>query len=110
MSDQDTKLNDNIADLIGLGGLSDDEKVAFLSEIGDVVLESAMLRLVGDLSEDQTEALDQFLETEPEPEVLMKHLFEHHKDFETILEEEIAALREETKAVLGPVSETAGVK
>lgn len=95
-----TLLQTDITDVLGLEALSAEEKVVFLSNIGDVIMESALLRLVADLSTDQQAALEQFLESEPDPETLMKHLLEHHKEFEHILEEEVIAFKEEALAVL----------
>ena len=103
VSMSDDVIQKDISEAVGLSGLSDDEKVVFLANIGDVVLDASFLRLVADLSEDQQEALQQFLETEPTPENLMKHLLEHHQQFETILEEEIAAFKEEALTVVGAV-------
>ena len=100
---QNSILGKDITKVLGLDELSDEEKLIFLNEIGDTILQSALLRLVTDLSTDQQAALDQFLETEPEAEALLKHLFEHHKNFEQILTEEIASFKEEAVAVLGEV-------
>lgn len=94
-------LEENIVELLGVDGLNDEEKVAFVSEIGDLVMESAMLRLISGLSPEQTEALDQFLDMEPEPDVLMNHLLKHHTDFENIIEEEIVAFKQDAIDVLG---------
>ncbi len=91
----------NIAPLLGIDQLSPDEQAVFLSDIGDLVFESALLRLVADLTVDQESSLDHYLETEPEPAVLMEYLFVHHKTFEKILEEEIIAFKEEAIAVFG---------
>lgn len=96
-----TVLQKDITKELGLDGLTDEEKVVFLNNIGDTVLEAALLRLVASLTADQQQALEQFLETEPEPEVLLQHLLEHHKDFESMLEAEIVAFKEEALTVLG---------
>lgn len=98
-------LQKDISDVLGLEALSEEERVVFLSNIGDVIMESALLRLVADLSPDQQAALEQFLESEPDGETLMKHLLEHHKAFESLLEEEIIAFKEDAVAVLGSVGE-----
>lgn len=100
-------LQQDITGTLGLNGLTDDEKIVFLSEIGDVVLESTLIRLAEDLSPDQELALEQFLDTEPEPDTLMNHLLQHHQNFEQILEEEIIAFKEEALAVLGEGSNLA---
>jgi hypothetical protein len=87
--------------LLGIDQLSPDEQAVFLSDIGDLVFESALLRLVADLTPDQESSLDHYLETEPQSEVLMEYLFTHHKGFEKILEEEIIAFKEEAIAIFG---------
>jgi len=94
-------LQQNIAPLLGIDQLSPDEQAIFLSDIGDLVLESAFLRLVADLTPDQESALDHYLETEPKSEVLMEYLFTHYTEFEKILDEEIMAFKEESIAVFG---------
>ena len=94
-------LQQNIAPLLGIDQLSPDEQAVFLSDIGDLVFESALLRLVADLTPDQESSLDHYLETEPQSEVLMEYLFTHHKGFEKILEEEIIAFKEEAIEVFG---------
>lgn len=94
-------LQKDITKVLGVDSLSDNEQAVFLAQIGDAVMESALLRLVADLNPDQETALEQYLEEEPEPEALMKHLLEHHASFETVLEEEIAAFKEEALEVLG---------
>lgn len=93
-------LNKNIAQLLGIDELSPDEQAAFLSEVGDVIFETSLLRLVAGLTEEQQEALEQYLETEPEPDVLLSHLLEHHKNFASILEEAVIEFKEDAQRVL----------
>jgi len=93
-------LNENIAQILGITSLSVEEQAAFLSEVGDVIFETALVRLVTSLLEEEQIALEQYLETEPEPEVLLSHLLEHYKVFETILEEVVTEFKEDALAVL----------
>lgn len=95
----------DIAALIGLDGLSEGDQQTFLAEIGDVVFDAALLRLVAGLSDGQGLALDHYLEDEPSADVLMKHLVDHYPEFETILQEEMIALREEIVAVMPAVQD-----
>jgi len=106
MDTTQTLLQKDISDMLGMNGLSETEQAVFQEKIGDAVMESALLRLVADLNADQEAALEQYLEEEPDPEELMRHLVEHHADFETILTEEIAAFKEEVLAVLGEPTAT----
>ncbi len=93
-------LNQNIVDVLGIGDLSLEEQAAFLSEVGDVIFQTSLVRLVSLLSPEQQQALEQYLETEPEPDVLLAHLVEHHADFNTILEEVVLEFKEDALKVL----------
>lgn len=94
-------LQQDMSQLLGLETLSEVEQAAFLAQVGELVIESALLRLVADLNSDQEAAINHYLETNPEPEVFMEYLVKHHATFEKILEEEVIAFREECVAVLG---------
>ena len=72
-----------------------------IEEIGDMVLEAAVLRLVAELTPEQMEALDQFLETEPKPEVFVNHLVTHHQTFATLIAEEAERFRQDAVEVFG---------
>lgn len=94
-------IQEDISDLIGLNSLSEDEKIAMLRDLGELVLESAIIRLTADMSDEQVKALDQYSDTVTDSQVLLNHLFQHYKNFETILQEEIVAFKEEALAVMG---------
>lgn len=96
-----TILEKDITKTLGLDTLSDEEKIIFLTQIGGAVMESSLLRLISSLTEEQATSLEYYLDTKPEAAVLMKHLLEHYKDFESLLKEEIIAFKEDALAVLG---------
>jgi hypothetical protein len=100
MSDNNI-LHQNLTKVFGIDGLSLEEQAAFLSEIGDAVFQSSLVRLVSTLSEEQQVALEQYLDSEPEPEVLLAHLLEHYKTFEDIIAEVVASFKEDALKVLG---------
>ena len=102
-------LDKDLTDLLGIEELEPAEQEAFLAEVGEVVFEGALLRLVAGLSDEQGEALDHYLEDEPAPDLLVKHLVDHYPQFEEIMKEEIVAFKEEVIAVL-PSEETEGEK
>ena len=79
-------LQENIIKILGIDTLSLDEQAAFLAEVGDIIFQSSLVRLVSALDAKQQQALETYIETEPEPEVLMQHLLEHYKDFQEIIE------------------------
>lgn len=90
----DHKQQKDIIELLGIENFSVEEKVAYLSKIADAVMDKVLLRLVAELSDDQVEAMEQFMETEPDPETVMKHLAEHHENFALFLKEEVNNLQE----------------
>jgi len=95
-----TILQQNIAHIFGIETLSIEEQAAFLAEVGDVIFQTALVRLVSDLTDEQQRALEDYLDTEPEPEILLAHLLEHYSDFSTILETAVIEFKEDAVAVL----------
>jgi len=93
-------LQQNITKVLGIDSLSEQEQAAFLSEVGDVIFQTSLVRLVSSLTEDQQHALEEYLDTEPEPEVLLEHLLSHYKAFQTILEEAVIEFKEDALKVL----------
>ncbi len=95
------QLTTDVGKLIGLESLNEFEQAEFLAQIGELIIESALLRLTETLTPDQQMAINHYLETEPTPEVFMSYLVTHHASFQTILDEEIIAFKEECIAVMG---------
>lgn len=96
-----TLIQQDISSLVGLDTLSAEEQAHFLSDVGELIIESALLRLAADMTPDQEASMNHYLETNPEPDIFMNYLLQHHVTFEQILEEEIAAFKEECVAVVG---------
>jgi len=92
-------MQDDISEIIGLQTLPEEEKVVMLRDIGELVLEAALMRLTASLSDEQVVALDQYSDTVTDTETLLKHIFEHYPSFEIILQEEVQAFKEEALAV-----------
>lgn len=102
-------LNQDLTDLVGLDVLEPTEQDAFVAKIGETILDSALLRLVASLTEEQTAALNHYLEDNPPAEVLIKHLFDQYDEFERIITEEIIAFKEETVALFGSLEADTGI-
>ncbi len=98
---QNDTLQTDLSPILGLDALNEEERAVFLADVGALIIEASLLRLVAGLTADQEASLNHYLETDPAPEVLMDYLIKHHKDFEKIIDEEVAAFREEAIAVLG---------
>ena len=93
-------LQENIITALGLDELSVEEQSAFLSEVGDVIFQTSLVRLVSELTEEQQQALEAYIDTEPEPDILLAHLLEHYESFKKILQEAVLEFKEDALAVL----------
>jgi hypothetical protein len=102
-------LEQDISETVGLRVLTPPEQDAYIAQIGETILDAALLRLVVGLSEEQGSALAYYLEDEPPTEVLLTHLFDQYPQFETILIEEIIAFKEETVALFGGLEADTGI-
>jgi len=102
-------LAQDISSDIGLDVLTPPEQDTFIAQIGETILDSALLRLVAGLNDEQGGALAYYLEDEPPAEVLMKHLFDHYPQFEELLTEEIVAFKEESVALFGGLEADTGI-
>jgi len=93
-------LNKDISELFGFEDAPKEEKEAMLAEIGEVILESALLRLSTELTEEQSASLEHYLETNEDAETILKYLMTQHTEFQKIFEEEIVAFKEDAVAVI----------
>ena len=80
--------------------LTDDQRVQFYAEMGGVIFEAALTRLIGSLDENSLSALEHYLETEPEPNMLIAHLMHNYPDFNTFLMEEMEGVQEEVREIV----------
>ena len=96
---QTNLLQQNIAPLLGIDSLPQDEKELFLADIGDLIMESALVRLMNELSDEAVASIDHYLETEPAPEVFLEHILQHYKKFGKIFEEEVLAFKQEATEI-----------
>lgn len=93
-------LDKDISGLLNLDKYPEAERNKVLEDIGQVVLDATLLRVMNEMPKDKQLAFEHYLETNPEPEALFYHIVNHHQRFSEILDEEIAAFKEETVAVL----------
>lgn len=98
-----TTLEQNIVTELGLNVLDEKAQFEFAGQVGEVILAAALTRLVASLSEEQVVSLEYFLDETQSAEDLLHHLLTHHKEFETILGEEIAALKEGATSVVAQI-------
>jgi len=91
----------NLEDLFGTKEMSQAQRDDFMERVGNIVMESSVLRLLASLTEEQIEDLETHLVDESSPEVLLGYLLSHYPDFSNIIEEEINAFRAEANEILG---------
>lgn len=95
-----TNVDKNIVELLGINALAPQEQSLFLEEVGSVILDGVMLRLASLLTDSEIDALSQYLETQPEPQILLGHIIEHYSGAEAILEDVVSEFKEDAQAVL----------
>ena len=101
----DDILNADIRKELGIEALPLKEQEAFIKQIGAVVMETTMQRLRADVTAEQVAALEHYLETEPETDVLLAYLLEHYPQFATYLAEATAELKSEMSEALQALEE-----
>ncbi len=97
---QNNILEKNIVQILGIETLEPKEQALFLEEIGETILDAVLVRLTSVMTESEVDALSQYLETQPEPQVLLAHVFEHFADAETILAEVVTEFKIDAVAIL----------
>lgn len=102
-------LEQDISNTLGVAALEPEEHNAFIAQLGETIMDSALLRLVAGLDTQQASALEHYLEDAPPAEVLIKHLFDQYPQFEAILTEEIVAFKEESVALFGSLDADTGI-
>lgn len=91
----------DLSSVLGVNELPPEEQELFLAEVGNVVLQTALVRFVSTLDDRQNEALNHFLETVASPEDLFQHLSENYKDFSDYLDEAVIEFKENALEVMG---------
>jgi hypothetical protein len=97
---QNNILEKNIVAILGIESLPQDEQLLFLEEIGSTILDAVLVRLSSVMTDSEVDALSQYLETNPEPQVLLSHIFEHYKDAESILKDVVTEFKSDAVAIL----------
>lgn len=99
---QDSQLLEkDISELIGLSGLEGAERDEMLEQIGQIILESVMIRVMAGFTEEQAADFEAFVATDPIPELMVAKLQSLVPELDTIFEEEVIAFKKECIAVMG---------
>lgn len=86
--------DDNLFEIIGMGGLNDVEKGAVLADLLESIQTRALHRVVEDFTEPQLQELQEVVKTD-DPEKLEEFLLANAPNFPSIYEDEAKKLREE---------------
>ncbi len=95
-----TDLKTNLKQTFDLSTLSEEEQLVLANDVGELILESSLLRLMAELSEDQTSSLDHYLDSEPSSEELLEHLIEHYEVFPELVKEELQNFQKEALFII----------
>lgn len=85
-------LNENIIALLGLEALPDEEKVAMIEKMTDLVQKRVILRVMDLLAEEDAAKM---AEMEKNPEEVIAFIAEKVPNFDQIMQEEIVRLKQE---------------
>ncbi len=95
-----TTSTNNLEELFHLSEMSEDEKVTLLSDIGNLILESATLRFLSESDEGTADHFSRMIDTYSDKNNLHVILIETFPAFGAVLEEEAEAFHEDAKKIL----------
>jgi len=97
MVKKDDQQNDNLKNdvlaQLGLGNISDEKKAEIISKISELAQKRIILRVTEEMSEDQRENFEKFLETEEDPAKIENYIRENIPNIDSIIEEEMSLLK-----------------
>ena len=91
-------LSENIIAQLGIESMPEAERVKMLEQVTDIVIERLMLRLMDSLHDDEVTAANALI---GKPEELVAFLSSKVADIGALLDEEIAAVKNELFAAVG---------
>lgn len=94
-------LEKDITDLIGISEVPEEDRKTFLEDVGNLILESTVTRLMADMSDDEKKAFEIFVSEVSGQDDMLEKMGERYPKALSILEEEVAAFKKEAIAVLG---------
>lgn len=80
---------------LGLDKLPEEEKQRIMLQLMDVFTKRVMLKLIKNLDDNKLTEFDKFLETDPDPVSIFSYLADNVSNFDSIIEEEAKAFRQE---------------
>lgn len=93
-------LENNLEDLFHLSEMTDDEKTILLTDIGGLIMESAILRFLTETDESTSLHFSNMVDSYADKSDLAQILAENFPAFGLILEEEAEVFRKEAREIL----------
>jgi hypothetical protein len=98
---QQPSTTNDLGDILGLHEMSHEEQDSFLTRVGELIIESAVLRFVIPLEEADQENFNSWLYAQQFDEALLQSACEIYPRFAEILTEEMDAFQGEAKRLFG---------
>lgn len=93
-------LQKDISELLGLNGVSQAERDDMLANIGGLILESTMMRIIGGLSDEEAGKFEEFVAQDPSPDAMLNELRRIEPTIDEIVKEETIAFKVECIKVM----------
>jgi hypothetical protein len=90
----------NLRTLLRVDEMPEEQREIFLEEVGTVVIDSSVGRLLLTLEEAEVEKLQETLANLPEDQDIFAYLLTNYSNFEKIVEEEMNAFYKEAKRIV----------
>jgi len=93
-------LEKDLTSLFGIDALPPKERDEFLEDIGSLVMESTISRLMTDMSEEEQEKVVEVVTASEDPEDILENLEKAYPQINQLFMEEVTAFKEEAIAVM----------
>ena len=93
-------LEKDLTSLFGIDAMPPKERDEFLEDIGSLVMESTITRLMIDMSEDEQEKVVEVVTESESPENILENLEKAYPQINQLFREEVTAFKEEAIAVM----------
>jgi hypothetical protein len=93
---------DDVLDALALGEMTEEEQEEVLNDIGDIITEGTMVRLVEKMDDATRDAFTALLDTDPSEDAVEAYILEHVPDADAVVTEVVAELTRDIVAATQP--------